>query len=163
MKSLFGKKAETALVKDYEKEIVNKAKGNPRYLHTMNELIEVKKKYKTKKAPTKYSFERLRKDSVYLIQDLIEYGQRKELGLLQKSKVVVTAKDKHYDLFLCKPAFLVSEDGKEVKKIEGGKIADSDNNEMNGVLASYKGGRVVLSEEVMKVLKKKFGVFDVSL
>ena len=52
---------------------------------------------------------------------------------------------------------------RKLKKIEGGKIADSDNNEMNGVLASYKGGRVVLSEEVMKVLKKKFGVFDVSL
>jgi len=62
---------------------------------------------------------------------------------------------------LTKPAFLVSEKG--VKKVEGGKVIDSDANEMNGVLANYRGGRVVLDAEVMKVLEEKLGKFDVSL
>jgi predicted nucleotidyltransferase len=163
LRSLFGKKAEISLVKDYEKEIVNKGKGNPRYIHTLNELIETKKKYKTKKAPTKYSFERLRKDSVYLVQEMTEFGQRRELGLLQKTKVVVTAKDKPYDLFLTKPAFLVDADGKKIKKIEGKNIMDSDSNELNQILSTYKGGRVVLDDEVMKILKKELGEFSISL
>jgi len=161
MKNLFGSKGESVLTNEYEKEIVNKGKGNPKFLHTIKQLIDVKKKYKTKKAPSKYDFERLRKDSVYLIQELIEYGQRKELGLLQKTKVVLTAKGKHYDLFLTKPAFLVSEKG--VKKVEGGKVIDSDANEMNTVMSGYRGGRVVLDAEVMKVLEKELGNFNISI
>jgi len=161
LKSLFGNKSESVLVKEYEKEIINKAKGNPKFIHTLNELIDVKKKYKTKKAPSKYAFERLRKDSVYLVQELIEYGQRKELGLLQKVKVVLSADGKPNDLFLTKPSFLVNDAG--VKKIEGNKITDSDANELNQVLANYKGGRVVLDAELLKVLKKEFGKFDVGL
>ena len=49
---------------------------------------------------------------------MTEYAQRKELGLLQKTKVVITfdkgKKDKHADMFLCKPAFLV--DGNKISK-----------------------------------------------
>jgi predicted nucleotidyltransferase len=165
LKSLFGNKSESVLVRDYEKEIVNKGKGNPRYLKTLHELVDVKKRYKTKKAPSKYAFEGLRKDSVYLIQEMTEFGQRKDLGLLQKTKVVVTfekeGKDTHADLFLCKPAFLV--DGSNVKKIEGDKILESNSDELNGVLAKYHGGRVVLGGDLMKVLKKEIGEFSVSL
>lgn len=165
LKSLFGNNPESSLIREYEKEIINKAKGNPRYLKTLNELIDMKKKYKTKKAPTKYAFERLRKDSVYLVQEMIEYGQRKELGLLQKAKVVITfnenGKDKHAELFLTKPAFLV--DGQNIKKIEGEKITNSDANELNSILISYKGGRIVLDKELIKILKKELGEFSVSL
>jgi len=167
LEGLFGKKAETTLIKQFEKEIVNKAKGNPRYIHTLNQLIDMKKKFGSKKAPTKYDFETLRKDCVYLVQDLVEYGQRKELGLLQKSKVVITYKKgkdhKHAELFLTKPSFIVSENGKDVHKIEGGKMMKSDTNEMNKILAAYRGGRVVLDKETMKALKKEFGEFEISL
>jgi len=163
LKNLFGSGSESALIGKYEKEIIKKAKGNPRFLHTLNELVEMKKKYKTKKAPTKYAFERLRKDSVYLIQEMIEYGQRRELGLLQKMHVVVTAKGKPHELILTKPGFLVSDEGKKVQKIEGSKVMDSDANEMNSVVSKYKGGRVVLDGEVMKVLKKELGEFDLTL
>jgi hypothetical protein len=121
----------------------------------------MKKKYKTGKDPNKVDFERLRKDSVYLIQETLEYGQRKELGLLQKTKVVITAKGKPYELLLTKPAFLV--DDAKVKKIEGGKIMDSDANEMNATLAKYRGGRVVLEKEVMAALEKELGDYEVNL
>jgi len=167
LKNLFGKKAESSLIREYEKEIVNKAKGNPKFLHTLNELISMKKKFKAKKAPSKYAFENLRKDSVYLVQEMIEYGQRKELGLLQKTKVVITfkekGKDKHAELFLTKPAFLVDTEAKKILKIEAGKVKETDVNEMNQVLTNYKGGRVVISNELMKSLKKELGEFEISL
>lgn len=165
MKALFGDKAESTLIGNYEEEVVNKGKGNPKFIHTLKELVDMKKKYKTKKAPSKYDFESLRKDSVYLIQELIEFGQRKELGLLQKTKVVITynknGKDHHAELLLTKPAFLV--EGNEVKKIEGKKMLKSDVNEMNQVLANYKGGRITLDNRAMDVLKTELGDFDINL
>jgi len=161
LKNLFGKKAENVLVKEYEKEIVKKAKGNSKYIHTLNNLIDMKKKYKSKKAPTKNVFEILRKDSVYLIQELIEYAQRKELGLLQKTKVVLTYKGKHAELFLTKPAFLVI-DGKEIKKITD-KIEKSDINEMDSVLANYKGNKTKIDSDIIKILEKELGNFDINL
>ncbi len=161
LKNMFGSKSDSALINEYESEIVNKAKGNPKYLHTLNQLVDMKKKYKDKKIPSRYDFERLKRDAIYMTQELIEYAQRKDMGLLQKTKVVVTFKGGHKELFLTKPAFLV--DDKEVKKIEGGEIMNSDMNEMNEVLSKYKGSRVVLDGEIMNALKKEFGEFGVSL
>ena len=160
MKSLFGDKSDALLIKEYEKEIINKAKGSPQFLHTLNELVDVKKKYKNKKVPSKYAFESLRKNSFYLIDEIVEYAQRKELGLLQKTKVVLTLKDKHAELFLTKPAFLVIEN--KIKKITD-KIEDADANEFNQVLSKYEGHRVKIDSEVLKLLKKEFGEFDISL
>jgi predicted nucleotidyltransferase len=161
MKALFGNKTEQQLIKKYEKEIVNKGKGNPKFIHTLNELISVKKKYKSKKAPSAYAFETLRKECVYLIDSLVEYGQRKELGLIEKSKVVLTFKGKHIDLFLTKPAFLVSEN--KIKKIEGKQIKDSDMNEFNQVISKFKGKKIKMDNEMLGILKKEFGEFDINL
>ncbi|MEN9626351.1 MAG: hypothetical protein RL557_679 [archaeon] len=161
LKNLLGEKAENQLIKEYEREVINKGKGNPRFLHTLNELIEMKKQYKSKKVPSKYDFERLRKDSVYLVQETIEFGQRRELGLLQKTKVVLTAKNKPYELFLTKPAFLVSETG--IKKIDGEKIMNSDANELNQTLANHKGGRIKIEPELLKILEKELGQFEIHL
>ncbi len=160
MKSLFGEKTEHELVRDFEKEMVSRGKTNPKYLHTLNELIKIKSDYKSKKIPSKYTFESLRKDSVYLIEDLIEYGQRKELGLVEKSKVILTFQDKHAELFLIKPSFLIFEN--KIKKITD-KIEDSDINEFNRVLAENKGNRVKISAETLELLKKEFGEFNINL
>ncbi len=161
MKSLFGNKTETQLIKKYEKEIVNKGKGNPKFLHTLNELVNVKKKYKSKKAPSKYVFETLRKECVYLIDSLIEYGQRKDLGLIEKTKVVLTFKGKHAELFLTKPAFLIQEN--KIQKIQGNKIMNSNINEFNQMIEKFKGRKAKIDNEMMEVLKKEFGSFDINL
>ena len=160
MKALFGSKAEGGLIKNYEKEIINKGKGNPKFLHTLSQLVDLKKKYKTKKIPSILEFESLRKDSVYLIESLVEYGQRKELGLLEKTKVVITYKGRHAELFLTEPAFLV--EGDKIKKITN-KVEDSDVNELNSVLANYKGRRVKIDNKLLKLLKKELGEFDINL
>ena len=160
MKSLFGNKTEPGLINDYEKEIVNKGKGNPKFIHTLHELVDIKKKYVKKKAPGILEFESLRKDSVYLIESLIEYAQRKELGLLEKTKVIITFNGKHAELFLTNPAFLVQEN--KVQKITD-KIEDSDANELNSALANYKGHRVKIDKKMINLLEKEIGEFDINL
>ncbi|MBT4136149.1 hypothetical protein HOE51_04710 [archaeon] len=160
MKSLFGKKAEKALIKEYELEIVNKAKGNPKFLRVLNELVDMKKKFKDKKIPTKYAFESMRKDSVYLVESLTEYAQRKDLGLLEKTKVGISSKGKHGELFLTKPAFLVF--GDDVKIIKD-KIEASEMNELNKVLSEYKGYKVRMDAKMLKLLEEELGEFEISL
>jgi len=160
MKALFGNKKENQLVRDYEKEIINKGKGNPKFLHTLNELIALKKKYNSKKAPGILEFERIRKESVYLIESLIEYGQRKELGLLQKMKVVLTYEGGHAELFLTNPAFLVQE-GK-IKKIQD-KIEDSSPEEFESILHQQKGRPGKLTSKIIGLLKKELGDFELVL
>ncbi len=161
MKALFGNKSEIQLIKQYEKEIVNKGQGNPKFLHTLNELISVKKKYKSKKAPSAYVFETLRKECIYLIDSLVEYGQRKDLGLIERAKVVLTFKGKHAELFLTKPAFLIQEN--KIRKIEGEKIKASDMNEFNQIISKFKGKRIKIDNKMLEVLEKEFGEFDVNL
>ncbi len=160
MKSLFGDRAEVELIREYEREIVNKGKGNPKFLHTLNQLMNIKRDFNSKKTPTKYEFETLRKDSVYLIDSLIEYAQRKELGMLEKTKISLTFKDKHAELFLTKPAFIVIDNN--VKKISD-KIEESNSNEMNKTLSEHKGVRAKLDNHMMNLLKAEFGEFDLHL
>ncbi|MBT4166427.1 nucleotidyltransferase domain-containing protein [archaeon] len=160
MKSMFGKKAESVLIKSYEKELINKGKANPKYLHTLNKLVAMNKEYKNKKIPGKYEFENLRKDSVYLVESLIEYSQRKELGLIEKSKVVLSFDDKHADLFLTNPVFLV--EGDKVRKVEGKKLVEGTQNEFNQVIANHKGVKGRLSGELLGVLEDELGEFDIS-
>jgi len=161
MKSVFGKKADSVLIKSYERELINKGKANPKYLHTLNKLVAMKKDYGAKKVPGKYDFENLRRDSVYLVESLIEYSQRKELGLIEKTKVVLFFKDKHADLFLTNPVFLV--DGDKIKKVVGSKMVEGSVNEFNQVIANHKGVSARMSGELLKVLKDELGEFDISL
>jgi len=164
LKSLFGNKGESTLIKEYEKEIVNKCKGNPKFIHTLNQLVDMKKKYKTKKAPGKYEFERLRRDSVYLEDSLIEYGQRKDFGLIEKAKIILSYKkddkDEMAELFLTKPVFLLV--GEKVKKI-GDKVEESNMDEFNNVLTCHKGHRITLDKKTISLLKQELGDFDISL
>lgn len=165
MKSLFGTKSENALIKEFEKEVINKGKSNPKYLHTLKEMVQMKKNVGSKKEVKKDEFELLRKDTVYLMDSLVEYGQRKDLGLLEKMKVIITfgEKDKHghAEIYLTNPLFVL--DNQKVLKIEGENIIDSNSNEFNKALQDSKGHRTRITAEQMKILKKLYGDFDISL
>ena len=162
LSSLFRNKKENVLMKEFEKELVNKGKINPKFLHSLNELISIKKSYQNKKIPTKYSFERLRRNSVYLIEGLIEYGQRKDLGLLEKIKVKLYFKNKNKsgELFLTNPIFLIYEN--KVKRITKNKIEDSTTEEFNKTLTQNKKIKSEISKDILKILRKEFGEFDIN-
>ena len=92
LKNLFGNKSEAELVKLFEKEIVKKGRTDPKNLLVLTEILEVKKKYSGKKKPTKYELEDIRKNATYLINSLIEYGQRCDLNEISKMQVKISYK-----------------------------------------------------------------------
>ena len=77
-------------------------------------------KYKSKKKPTKYEIEDIRKNASMLINSLIEYGQRKDLVEIRKMQVRVDyshlGKEHHLDLFMTNPAFVLVDNF--IKKFE---------------------------------------------
>ncbi len=162
LKHLFGSsKSESELVKEFEKELVKKGKTDPKNMHIIHELIDAKKKYKSKKKPTKYEIENIRKNASYLINHLIEYGQRCELHELKKMQARVSYDNKHLELFLTNPFFILV-DNKLKKITEKGKIEDSTQEEFEGILSTQKGKPNKISDKLIEVLKKEFGNIELS-
>lgn len=160
LKHLFGNKSEAVLVKEFEKELVAKAKIEPKMLHVLNEILEAKKKYQSKKKPTKYEIEDVRKNATHLINHLIDYGQRCEIVDLKKMQLRITYGDKHLELFLTNPIFLIVDN--QIKKMnENGKIEQSSQEEFEGILGTQKGKPVKLSDKILSALKKEYGEFEI--
>ncbi len=158
LKGLFGNKSEVSLIKSFEKELVNKGRTDPTYLRTLNELVDAKRKIKSKKKPTKHEVEQVRKNATLLINNLIEYGQRCELTELQKSKVIITYNNKKADLFLTNPAFLIRE-GK-IQKITT-KIQESNHEEFQNIIQQQKGKSGKLTQTLQEILKKELGNYEI--
>jgi uncharacterized protein (UPF0332 family)/predicted nucleotidyltransferase len=162
LKGLFGNKSEAELVRNFEKEMVKKGRVEPKGIHILNELIDIKKKYNSKKKPTKYEIEDVRKNVSYLIHNLIEYGQRCELADIKKMQVPIHyGNNKHAELFLTNPVFILSE-GK-IKRMKSGKFEVSDQNELDSILFTQKGKPSKLSSESLDALKKEFGEFELGI
>lgn len=165
LKNLFGNLSETELVKEFEKELVKKGRTDPKNLHILNEVIDSKRKYKSKKKPTKYEIEDVRKNANGLINSLIEYGQRKDLVEIRKMQVRVNytrlGKEQHLDLFMTNPAFVLSENA--LKKIdEEGKMTDGSQEEFETILGQQKGKPSKLNKHILTALKREFGEFELS-
>jgi predicted nucleotidyltransferase len=160
LKSLFGNKSENELIIEFDKELVKKGRTDPKNLHILHELIEAKKKYKSKKKPTKYEIEDIRKNTSVLINSLIEYGQRCDLAQIKKMQVRVGLKDnKHLDLFLTNPFFILFENS--LKKIsEKGHLEDSSQEEFENILGQQKGKPQKITQGLLEVIEKEFGDFE---
>ena len=164
LKGLFGNKAETALVKEFEAELVSKGKTDPKNLNTIKDLVNIKKKYKTKKKPGKYEVEDIRKDAAYLINQLIDYGQRCELENVRKMQVRISYgkdKNKHADLFLTNPGFVLLES--KIWKIGKDKFEETSQEEFENIVMQQRGKPSPITKDIRDVLKKEFGNFSISV
>lgn len=166
LKNLFGNKSEADMVKTFEKELVNRGRTDPKNLVVLNEVIDAKKKYSSKKKPTKYELEDIRKNATYLINNLIEYGQRCDLVEIKKMQVKVgyrkDGKDKHVELYLTDPAFVFDEF--RIKKISNtGKIEEAKQEDFESILSLQKGKPNKISAEILNALKKEYGDIEISI
>ena len=164
LKHLFGKKTEQQLIKNFEKELINKGRADPKNLHVLKELIDAKKRYKTKKKPSKYEVEDIRKNASYLINQLIEYGQRCELSDIKKTQIRISygkTKNKHAEIFLTNPCFILVEN--KIKKITKKGFEKSQQKEFESTIAEQKGKPTRLDADIMKIIKKELGEFDISV
>ena len=165
LKSCFGSGTEEELLEKFEKEMIKKGRAEPSHIRVLKELIDTKKKYNSKKKPTKYEIEDVRKNVSSVINRLIEYNQRCEISELAKMKVKIfyqdkQGKNKHAEIYLTNPIVVVSEN--LILKSKNGKIEQSNQQEMDSLLFAYKNKPSILKSEDMKALKEYFGDFDLA-
>ena len=160
LKSVLGNKSQEKLITDFEKELVNKGKIQPKLLIVLKDLVSVKRKIKAGKLEPK-EVDRVKRDAKELIDSLIEYKQRSELICAEKGTMQIVYKGKKAELVLMGANNYLIE-GNEIKKIEKGKLKKVKKEEFEKAFEEHKGKMTTkVPGYVFDVLKKELGEFEI--
>ena len=83
MKSMFGNKSQEAIIKEFENELVKKAKFSPQHLRILKDIVHARAEFKKGKSDI-HKVDEARKNASILINDIIEYNQRCDLASRKK-------------------------------------------------------------------------------
>ena len=162
LETILGKKNSATLVADFNKKLVKTGKLTEQHMRILKEVISAKGK--SKKSETDlHKTDKLRRDSTTLINDLIEYSQRKDLITLEKGRMLlIYDKDKKAELLTAdNKTFLLKEN--TIKKITN-EIKDSNNQELSEAVESQKvKEEVQINPKVFELVKKELGEFEIVL
>jgi len=165
LKSIFGNKAQTKLIEDFEKELVKKGKMPQSHFKILKNIVSARTEFKKGKLDI-HKTEEARKEASRLINDLIEYSQRKDFISLEKGrmrlKYKIGTKEQIADILTAdNQTFLII--GSIIKKITT-KIIDSNNQEVSRAVENQKGKKTVeINPKVFEILKDELGDFEIIL
>ncbi|MBI3334101.1 nucleotidyltransferase domain-containing protein [Candidatus Pacearchaeota archaeon] len=159
LETFFGKKSPQALIEAFEEQMVKKGKIQPRFSRIMKELSSVKAKIKAGKLTPK-EVDNVKKDALEMITSLVEYGQRADLVAAEKGMMQVSYNGRKAELVLFgSKNFLI--EGKDIKKIENGKLISSTREEFEKALAENKGKlSTKVPADIFTTLQKELGSFE---
>ncbi len=163
LRNVVGKKCATKkLIDEFKIKFVNNGVFANKHLRMINNIIKARAEHKKGKSDL-HKIDRARRDADSLSKDFIEYLQRKEMGSIEKGKVVFKFKDKIIEVLSAGSKIFLFEDG-EIKKIEGKEIVPANLDELEEALGSQRNRNTAeISYEVFDVLKKKYGKFEIVL
>ncbi len=158
--TFFGNKSQKELIRDFNNQMIKKGKVQPRFSKILKELVNVKGKIKSGKLNSKEA-DSVKKDAIELMNALIEYAQRSELISAEKGTMQISYSGRKAELVLLGDKnFLI--EGKEIKKIQDGKIANSNREEFEKTLMENNGKmQTKIPGEVFNVLEKVLGKFEI--
>jgi uncharacterized protein (UPF0332 family)/predicted nucleotidyltransferase len=165
LKTILGKKSQEKLIEDFEKQFVKTGKFSHQSLKILKNVVDAKKEFKKGKSNS-YKIDEARKNSMILINDLIEYSQRKDLASLEKSRMRLKykeeGKEKFAELIISEEkSFLVR--GEVIKKITN-NIEDSNVQELSEAVEKQKTKQnLQINPKVFELLKKELGNFEIVL
>jgi len=165
LKPLIGKKSQEKTVEEFENQFVKKGKFSHRHLRILKDVISARKEFKKGKSSS-HKIDEARKNAVVLINDLIEYSQRKDLMSLEKGRMGVKYNENGKEQL----AELLTVDGKSFfikgnifKKLTD-KIEDSNIDEVTNAVSKQKGKPSVgINPKVFELLKKEIGEYEIIL
>jgi uncharacterized protein (UPF0332 family)/predicted nucleotidyltransferase len=162
LENLFGKKSKKEIFEIFEKELINKGKLPKKSLSLIKNIDKTLAESKKNKF-NKKEIENIRKESTFLINNLIDYGQRCDLSIIDKSRMqLVNKKGDKVELFITEnEGFLIQ--GSTIKKVTN-KITDSSIEEFNEAVKKQKGKLQIKTDpKIFEVIKKEFGDFEILL
>lgn len=168
LESIFGKKSENLIVKDFEEKLVKQGRLPHRFLENLNFIVKARKEFqaldkdKKKKMTAKERtlVEDSRKMAAEITNTLIEYVQRKDFVAMDRKRFVLKTKDKIMEVFFLEKLFLI--DGPKVSIISQNKKIDSNVDELNKALTESKDKSAKINPSDLEFLKKSIGDFELS-
>ena len=164
LKNIFGNKSKADLVKDFEKELVKKGKMQAKFTPILEDVSKIKQKVKSGKV-SQVEIAKIKRGAIELIKELVDYSQRKELISIEKGVIQVS-----FDKGQKKGEIVVTDSGTffieagRIMKISKNKMQVSDRKEFEQAIAKTKDRtKVNLESEVLNVLGKELGEFDLSI
>ncbi|MEK6833615.1 MAG: nucleotidyltransferase domain-containing protein [Nanoarchaeota archaeon] len=161
LSSIFGKKSQSELVADFEKNLVKKGKMTQQHLRILKNIIDAKKEYKKKKL-TAHKVDEARKEASVLINDLIEFSQRCDLVSLEKGRMKLKFKNGSGELLISGGKTFLFKDNKVFFIKE--KVEDSNMDQVSEAVENQKNKKETgFDSKVFDIIKKEFGEFDIVL
>ncbi len=85
LKAMLGNKSQDAIIKEFESELVKKAKFSPQHLRILKDIVHARAEFKKGKSDI-HKVDEARKNASILINDIIEYNQRCDLASKNKKE-----------------------------------------------------------------------------
>lgn len=160
LKTIFGNKSQSELIKEFENKMIKKGKMQSRFSNVLKELVNVKGKVKSGKLNQKDA-DNVKRDAFDLMEALVEYAQRADLVQAKKGVMQISYNGRKAELLLLgEHNFLI--EGKEIKKIENGKLVVVKEEDFQKTFNENKAKLTTkVSGEVFNTLKKVLGDFDI--
>jgi len=165
LETILGKKSQTEMVHDFEDKLVKTGKLPQQSLRILKSIIITKTEFKKGKSDS-HKINEARKDATILINDLIDYSQRKDLMNIEKGRMRLKYNEdnkvKFAELLVFNgKSFLIND--KLIKKITD-KIEGSNMDELSKAAEEQKNKKgVEINPKVFELLKKELGDFEIVL
>jgi len=165
LEAILGKKAQATLISEFEKEMVRKGKFTQQHLRILRDVVNARAEFKKGKLNA-HKVDEARKSAAVLINDLIEYSQRKDLVSLEKGRMRLkykkSGKNMVAELLHCGGvSFLFREN--QIKKLTE-NIEDSNMKEVSGCMEDQKSKKEIeINPKVFNLVKQELGDFEIVL
>ena len=165
LKALIGKISQEKIIEKFEKEFIKTGKFSQQHFRILKNIVSARKEFKKGKMNS-HKVDNARKDAVILINDLIEYSQRKDLVTMEKGRMIIKykkdKKEQMAELLTCdNKTFLIKNN--IIKKITN-KIENSTTEELTKSIENQKIKKnIEISPKIFEILKKELGDFDIAL
>ena len=158
--TFFGEHKKEELIKEFDSKMVKKGKIQPRFSAILKEIYGAKEKIKSGKLDS-MRVDNVKKDAIELLNSLVEYGQRADLVVAEKGTMQISYQNRKAELVLLGDKNFIIE-GRDIKKIENGKLIDSTKEEFESALSESKGKlNTTISGSVFAALEKALGKFEI--
>lgn len=162
LKTFFGNVSQEKLLKEFNSKMIKKGKVQPRFSPILKNLLSMKGKIKSGKLNQK-EVERVKKDALELIDNLIEYGQRIDIIKSEKSNMQITyAGNRRAELVLLGEVNFIIE-GNMIRKVTESGITNSNTEEFERAMHENKGKmQTRVSTKLFEVIQNALGPFELS-
>jgi predicted nucleotidyltransferase len=165
LEAILGKKAQATMISEFEKEMVKKGKFTQQHMRILRDLVNARTEFKKGKSSS-HKIEEARKSATILINDLIDYSQRKDMVSLEKGRMRLrykkAGKNMVAELLHCDGNSFLFTEGK-IKKLTD-KIEDSNMEEVSDCMEQQKTKRdLEVDPKVFDLVKRELGEFEIVL